>query len=121
MAAVLPLCYAVMLGATFTYARAEGRRQVMLGDAGSNLMGAAIGVTGVLALPSYGQWILAALLAAFHFWAEKHSLTAWIAARPWARAIDQWGVSPTEGSEPPAPSDAGKAPAGGEQVAEESP
>ncbi len=92
----LPLAHALTLGASLSYARAEGRRRVMLGDAGSNLLGALTGVTAVALLPNYGVWALTALLTLLHLWAEKHSLTAWIAQRRWATAVDNWGVSPSD-------------------------
>ena len=101
MLAALPLSYATLLGATVCYAQEERRRRVMLGDAGSNLLGSAVGVTAVLALPDFALWALAALLAVFHLWAEKHSLTGWIAARPWATAVDNWGVERTDLSDHP--------------------
>jgi UDP-GlcNAc:undecaprenyl-phosphate/decaprenyl-phosphate GlcNAc-1-phosphate transferase len=101
--AVLPITHAVVLGVSLPHAWWEGRRRVMLGDAGSNLLGALFGSTAVMALPGYGLWGLAAALALFHLWAEKHSLTAWIAQRSWATAVDNWGVDPADQRDPPDP------------------
>jgi UDP-GlcNAc:undecaprenyl-phosphate GlcNAc-1-phosphate transferase len=96
---VLPAPHALVLGASLPYSREEGRRRVMLGDAGSNLLGALIGTSLAMILPAPGLWIVAGVLAAFHLWAEKHSLTAWIAERPWARVVDNWGVAQPDPAE----------------------
>lgn len=100
LALVLPISHALVLGVSLVYAREEGRRRVMLGDAGSNLLGALIGTTAAFALPAWSLWALTALLAAFHLWAEKYSLTAWIGERKWAQAVDNWGVAPTDPADP---------------------
>jgi UDP-N-acetylmuramyl pentapeptide phosphotransferase/UDP-N-acetylglucosamine-1-phosphate transferase len=97
--ALLPL-----QGASLPYARAEARRTLMLGDTGSNALGAALGTAAVQALPLWGQFAAVVLIAAFHLWAEKHSLSHWIDARPWASAIDGWGWKTGE----PGPSNAGE-------------
>jgi UDP-GlcNAc:undecaprenyl-phosphate/decaprenyl-phosphate GlcNAc-1-phosphate transferase len=97
--AVLPITHALTLGASLPYSGAEGRRKVMLGDAGANLLGAVTGTTAAMTLPGYGLWILAAILALLHLRAEKHSLTAWIAGRSWATAVDNWGVDRTDQSD----------------------
>jgi len=86
-----PLLLAAVLGLSVPYARLEARREVMLGDTGANGLGALLGVSAVLALPFWAQGAALALLLLFHVWAEKHSLSRWIEARPWARAIDGWG------------------------------
>jgi UDP-N-acetylmuramyl pentapeptide phosphotransferase/UDP-N-acetylglucosamine-1-phosphate transferase len=82
------------VGLSVPYARLEAKRRVMLGDAGANLLGGVLGCLAAVVLPPLAQASLVLLLAAFHAWAERHSLTAWIAAHAWARAIDEWGRQP---------------------------
>lgn len=65
-------------------------RKAMLGDAGSNVLGALWSVTFV----AYARWeaVVAALvlLVAFHIYAERRSLNADIAAVPLLRKWDEW-------------------------------
>jgi UDP-GlcNAc:undecaprenyl-phosphate GlcNAc-1-phosphate transferase len=82
------------VGLSVPYAGLEAKRRVMLGDTGANLLGGLVGCLAAIALPPLAQAILVLLLAAFHAWAERHSLTAWIAEHAWARAIDDWGRQP---------------------------
>jgi UDP-N-acetylmuramyl pentapeptide phosphotransferase/UDP-N-acetylglucosamine-1-phosphate transferase len=91
LAAFTAALLAQLLGLSLPYARLEARRQVMLGDTGSNCLGGVLGVCAVLTLPVWGLAFLLAALLAFHAWAEKHSLSAWIDARPWARRLDRLG------------------------------
>jgi len=93
---------AQFVGLSLPYAWLEGRRRVMLGDTGANLLGGAVGTAAVAALPIEAILAAAAVLATFHLWAERYSLTAWIAGRPWARALDEWGRDPDEVPAPPA-------------------
>lgn len=86
-----PLPLVVWAGLSPAYAALEARRAVMLGDTGANALGATVGLALVLMLPAWGQALAVAALVLFHVWAERHSLTAWIEARPWARALDGWG------------------------------
>jgi UDP-GlcNAc:undecaprenyl-phosphate/decaprenyl-phosphate GlcNAc-1-phosphate transferase len=83
-----------LLGLSLPYGLLEARRKVMLGDTGSNALGAALGATGAWILPLWAQGALVAALVLFHAWAERHSLTEWIDAHPWAKAIDRWGWNP---------------------------
>jgi UDP-N-acetylmuramyl pentapeptide phosphotransferase/UDP-N-acetylglucosamine-1-phosphate transferase len=79
---------------TVAYCPLEIKRRTMLGDTGANLLGGLLGCAAAAVLPPLAQAILVLLLAAFHAWAERHSLTAWIAAHAWARSIDEWGRQP---------------------------
>jgi UDP-GlcNAc:undecaprenyl-phosphate GlcNAc-1-phosphate transferase len=63
--------------------------KIMLGDCGSNAIGAAIGVAYILALPFWGVCIGVVLLAAFNIWCEKHSVNKLIEDTPWLRSIDR--------------------------------
>jgi UDP-N-acetylmuramyl pentapeptide phosphotransferase/UDP-N-acetylglucosamine-1-phosphate transferase len=87
----------VLLGASIPYCLAERRRRVMLGDTGANALGGAVGTAAAVLLPIVAQVAVVGVLLAFHLWAERNSLTAWIEARPWARALDQAGWDRCEG------------------------
>jgi UDP-N-acetylmuramyl pentapeptide phosphotransferase/UDP-N-acetylglucosamine-1-phosphate transferase len=82
---------ALCLGLSIPYARLEARRQVMLGDTGANALGGLLGLSAAALLPLWAQGLAAALLLAFHAWAERYSLSAWIDRRPWARRLDALG------------------------------
>lgn len=86
-----PPLLSLLWGLSLPYARLEASRRVMLGDTGANAFGGVVGVSAALVLPLWTQAVCVALLLAFHLWAEKHSLSAWIEARTWARRIDGWG------------------------------
>ncbi len=80
---------AVASGAAATYRR-DALGLIMLGDTGSNAVGACVGVSFVLAATS-AEARLAILigLAAVHLIAERHSLSAIIEAHPFLRALDR--------------------------------
>jgi UDP-GlcNAc:undecaprenyl-phosphate GlcNAc-1-phosphate transferase len=80
-----------LLGAGGVYAVFEARREVMLGDAGSNLLGAFLGLTAAATLSWPALAAAALALLALHWYCEQASLTAWIEAHPWAAALDGWG------------------------------
>jgi len=96
MAAFSPPSLALLLGLSVPYAVLEAKRRVMLGDTGSNGLGAALGAAAVFALPLWGQGVAVAALAAFHLWTEKHSLTSWIETHPFAGKVDAWGWTEPE-------------------------
>jgi UDP-N-acetylmuramyl pentapeptide phosphotransferase/UDP-N-acetylglucosamine-1-phosphate transferase len=79
-----------LIAATAGYAPLERRRRVMLGDTGANLLGAAAGLAA-LSLPPAAVAGVAAVLIAFHAWAERHSLSEWIDRHPLARRLDRLG------------------------------
>ena len=80
-----PLLLGVLIEWPFDV-RAKG----MLGDTGSNLLGALVGVVAVWALPLWGQACLLALLLALNLVAERVSITATIEKTPWLRTLDRW-------------------------------
>lgn len=82
---------ALPAGALAAYAPREARCRAMLGDTGANALGAIAGVSAVWALPMGLQLVLAAALVALHLFAERRSITATIAARPWLDRLDRWG------------------------------
>jgi UDP-GlcNAc:undecaprenyl-phosphate/decaprenyl-phosphate GlcNAc-1-phosphate transferase len=67
------------------------RERAMLGDTGSNLLGAMAGLWLVLALDTAGQAVAAALMAALTIFGEFRSLTAAIDRVPPLRALDSLG------------------------------
>lgn len=69
----------------------DSRGRVMMGDTGSNLLGASLGVTFILAVPGTAWQVSALLLLlAFHVLAERYSLTRIIEESPLLHRIDSW-------------------------------
>jgi UDP-N-acetylmuramyl pentapeptide phosphotransferase/UDP-N-acetylglucosamine-1-phosphate transferase len=86
-AGLLPLM-AVWLPAALVQ-RGDAQAKAMLGDAGSNLLGAALGLELVLAAQSPGSLAaLVALLAALHLVSERASLTSLIERSRLLRRLD---------------------------------
>jgi len=67
---------------------ADSRGKAMMGDAGSNSLGAALGLTIVLTAP---RWMIPAIIimAAVHIYSEKHSISALIEGNRVLRAMDR--------------------------------
>lgn len=65
-------------------------RRAMLGDAGSNALGALWAVVAVAGASWIATLVLLAILVAFHVYAEARSLNADLAATPWLRRVDGW-------------------------------
>lgn len=67
---------------------ADSRGKAMMGDSGSNSLGAALGLTIVLNSPN---WMLPAIaiMAAIHIYSEKHSISGLIERNRVLRAIDR--------------------------------
>jgi len=63
----------------------------MLGDAGANLLGFALGYAAIIVLPAPGLAALALLLAMLNRAAEKRSITEWIERHKWIRWLDRLG------------------------------
>jgi hypothetical protein len=66
--------------------------QSMLGDVGSNLIGAALGYTFVLALSWQFKLAITLLLGLFHWYTENHSLTELIMRVKILRRLDDLGI-----------------------------
>lgn len=68
---------------------ADSRGKAMMGDSGSNSLGAALGLTIALSAPN---WIIPAILlfAAVHIYSEKRSITELIEQNRVLRAIDRY-------------------------------
>ena len=63
--------------------------KVMLGDAGSNALGAVLAVCAICLMSRWEVAIGVVLLAGFQVWCEKHSLSAFIESTPLLRSIDR--------------------------------
>lgn len=72
----------------FIFGIADSRAKAMMGDAGSNSLGAALGLTIVLTAPC---WMLPAIavMAAVHIYSERHSISALIEGNRVLCAMDR--------------------------------
>lgn len=67
----------------------DRRAQGMMGDTGSNLIGAMTG-TLLIFMPLAAQCILVSFLLAFHFWAEQNSFSEFVERTGWLRGLDRF-------------------------------
>jgi len=67
------------------------RERVMLGDAGSNALGAVLGFQSVARQTSVGRWTVMGLLAGLNVLGERTSLGALIERLPGVREVDRLG------------------------------
>lgn len=80
--ATAPTLPALLLAAVLAYLPAERRRRAMMGDAGSNMLGAVLGLYCAVTLSPPAKVAVAAVLICLHAYAEKHSLTEAIERQP---------------------------------------
>jgi hypothetical protein len=80
----------------------DARGLVMLGDTGSNLIGAALGLELVIQLDNVAsEAALVLLLVAFHILAERRSLSKIIESNRFLRTVDSWtGLRPKKQAAP---------------------
>lgn len=79
------------VAAVAAYVGWDLRARMMMGDTGANALGALAGFS-LVSMPSpVARWAAAAVLAAFHLWMERHSLTRWIAEHPAVGWLDRLG------------------------------
>ncbi|TBL79837.1 hypothetical protein EYB31_09560 [Paenibacillus thalictri] len=93
-AATLPLFVTAMapvIAAAAVLFPEDVRGEAMLGDAGANTLGFALGVWLFQTAGFLPQLAVLAVLAALHIWSCKHSLTARIERSPLLRWIDRLG------------------------------
>jgi glycosyltransferase involved in cell wall biosynthesis len=83
-----------VVGPVLVYAPFDLRARGMMGDAGSNFLGAALGLASVFALGLPGKLVLLGLLVAFHAYCERASLSAFIRRCPPLRWLDELGRAP---------------------------
>lgn len=67
----------------------DARGKAMMGDTGSNLLGALAGLACAIDLPLPGRVVLLLILAALNLTAERVSLSEAIEKTPWLRSIDR--------------------------------
>jgi Glycosyl transferase family 2 len=67
------------------------RERVMLGDAGSNALGALLGLKSVDRLHGWGRWAAALAVVGLNVLGERRSLGAIIERTPVLRELDGWG------------------------------
>jgi hypothetical protein len=82
------------LGAAVLLASYDLREVVMLGDSGSNALGAMLGLRSVDRLTGTRRSIAIASLAALTVLGERRSLGALIERTPLLRELDAWGRAP---------------------------
>jgi hypothetical protein len=80
-----PLGVAVLLGPY------DLRERVMLGDAGSNALGALLGLKSVDRLHGWRRWVAALAVAGLNVVGERRSLGQLIERTPVLRELDAWG------------------------------
>ena len=80
-----PLGVAVLLGPY------DLRERVMLGDAGSNALGALLGLNSVERFHGWGRWAAVATVAGLNVLGERRSLGELIDRTPFLRELDAWG------------------------------
>jgi len=67
------------------------REMAMLGDGGSNALGALLGLKSVERLSARGRWAVIGVLAALNLLGERTSLGRLIETTPGLRRVDAWG------------------------------
>ena len=67
------------------------RERVMLGDAGSNALGALLGLKSVERLHGWGRWAAVAAVAGLNVLGERRSLGELIERTPFLCELDAWG------------------------------
>jgi UDP-GlcNAc:undecaprenyl-phosphate GlcNAc-1-phosphate transferase len=76
----------VLVGAVFTL-----RERAMLGDTGSNLVGALAGISLLVTLGDTGRWVALAIVVALNLYGEFRSISRTIDGVPLLRALDSLG------------------------------
>lgn len=84
------LLVAPLVGAVLWYVRLDLKAMVMMGDAGSNVLGFALGYY-CLGLPLYPRLGVLGFLVAMHIYTEKYSLTKTIEQVYLLRVVDKMG------------------------------
>jgi hypothetical protein len=69
------------------------REMAMLGDAGSNALGALLGLNSVKRFTGRGQWVTIGALAGLTIIGERTSIGAWIERTPGLAWVDRLGRS----------------------------
>jgi len=89
------LAAALLLGAPLGFAILllpyDLRERVMLGDAGSNALGAMLGLNSVERIHGWGRWAAVAAVTGVNLFGERRSLGALIERTPVLSELDAWG------------------------------
>ncbi|NLB89360.1 MAG: hypothetical protein GX790_09110 [Syntrophomonadaceae bacterium] len=80
-----------VIGAILVYFPYDLKAQVMMGDAGSNVLGLILGYLCVSYLPLGIRIGVLVFLILMHLYTEKYSLTKTIENNSFLRALDNWG------------------------------
>jgi UDP-GlcNAc:undecaprenyl-phosphate GlcNAc-1-phosphate transferase len=83
------LLAAAVFGSAVALYPVDAKAKIMLGDCGSNALGAVVGALYCALLPVWGVAVGVVLLAGFQIWCETHSLTKFIESRPVLRMLDR--------------------------------
>lgn len=89
------LLLAPLLGAVLCYLPVDVKARAMMGDAGSNVLGLALGVYAASWLSLSARLAFLFFLIAIHLYTEKYSLTTTIENNKLLKAIDQLGRGET--------------------------
>jgi UDP-N-acetylmuramyl pentapeptide phosphotransferase/UDP-N-acetylglucosamine-1-phosphate transferase len=81
----------LILGAGLVLLPDELKEKVMLGDIGSNILGAMIGFTFIYQASVSGRLVALLLLLLLHLITEKYSLSEFIAKNPFLKVLDELG------------------------------
>lgn len=90
----LPAAPALLAGSALAFLPLDRGRRAMLGDAGSNALGAALGTLAAGLGNACATAVLAVALLWLHWRSECGSLNAAIARRAWASRLDAWLQGP---------------------------
>jgi len=82
---------APLAGGLCAYAPYDLRGKAMLGDTGSNLIGAGLGMVTAWVLPFSVQLLVVAILILLHLLTEKYSLTEVVEKNRFLRFLDRLG------------------------------
>ncbi|MEN6328463.1 MAG: hypothetical protein ABFD18_19915 [Syntrophomonas sp.] len=91
------LIIAPLLGAVLVYFSIDLKARAMMGDAGSNVLGLALGYISVISLTLPGRAGILVFLILLHIYTEKYSLTRTIEKYPLLRAVDNLGRGQSNG------------------------
>lgn len=86
-----------LLGAVIYYLAIDLKARAMMGDAGSNVLGLALGYISVISLSQPYRAGILLFLILLHIYTEKYSLTKTIEKYPLLRAVDNLGRGQSDG------------------------
>ncbi|MFP3906345.1 MAG: hypothetical protein ACLFWR_04895 [Acidimicrobiales bacterium] len=86
-----PVAIAFVVGAAIGVLVPELREQMMLGDTGANVVGAALGLGAVIAVGEQTRLIIVVGLVVLNLLSERVSFSRVIGSTPGLRHLDQWG------------------------------